>query len=94
MYNIKIISPRRVLYQVRNLCYMKLSNFCCIKLRTCVVSSQVVILCDIVLVKVIECYNSPLGIVRIINPPLSNLVICLNQESFLNRESIQSIFSH
>ena len=26
--------------------------------------------------------------VRIINPPLSNLVICLN------RESIQSIFSH
>ena len=34
------------------------------------------------------------GGVRIINPPLSNLVICLNQESCLNRESIQSIFSH
>ena len=32
--------------------------------------------------------------VRIINPPLSNLVICLIQESCLNRESIQSIFSH
>ena len=32
--------------------------------------------------------------VRIINPPLSNLVICLNKESCLNRESIQSIFSH
>ena len=31
---------------------------------------------------------------RIINPPFSNLVICLNQESCLNRESIQSIFSH
>ena len=32
--------------------------------------------------------------IRIINPPLSNLVIFLNQESCLNRESIQSIFSH
>ena len=27
------------------------------------------------------------GGIRIINPPLSNLVICLNQESCLNRES-------
>ena len=32
--------------------------------------------------------------VRIINPPLSNLVIYLNRESCLNRESIQSIYSH
>ena len=33
-------------------------------------------------------------IVRIINPSLSNLVICLNQESCLNWESIQSIYRH
>ena len=32
--------------------------------------------------------------VRIINPPLSNLVICLNRESCLNRDSIKPIYSH
>ena len=36
---------------------------------------------------------SDVGPVRIINPPFSNLVIFLNQESCLNRDSIQSIFN-
>ena len=39
-------------------------------------------------------HYSILETIRIINPPLSNLVICLNHESCLNQESIQSIFSH
>jgi len=38
----------------------------------------------------VDVHNKILGVggVKIINPPLSNLVICLN------RESTQSIFSH
>ena len=39
-------------------------------------------------------FNGEVNFVRIINPPLSNLVICLNHDSCLNRESIQYIFSH